>query len=111
MAVVAIAIAVTGLASVAALAATVGSAGPPPMCVVVALPVGLDLPGARGPWVPALTAYGTLRQQTMGNGAAVGDIDGDGFLDVLLLGQAGHHTRLFHNVPAPDGGRRFTDVT
>ena len=47
----------------------------------------------------------------MGNGAAVGDYDGDGYLDVLLLGQAGHQTKLFHNVPAPDGGRRFTDVT
>ena len=61
--------------------------------------------------LPAPDAYGTLMQENMGNGAAVGDYDGDGYLDVLLLGQAGHQTKLFRNDPAPDGGRRFTDVT
>ena len=64
-----------------------------------------------GPCSPAPDAYGTLMQENMGNGAAVGDYDGDGYLDVLLLGQAGHQTKLFRNDPAPDGGRRFTDVT
>ena len=54
---------------------------------------------------------GDLMQQNMGNGAAVGDYNGDGWLDVLLLGQAGHPTRLFRNDPAPGGTRHFTDVT
>jgi hypothetical protein len=56
-------------------------------------------------------AYGGVMQANMGNGAAVGDYNGDGFLDVLLLGQAGRHTKLFRNDPGPNGTRHFTDVT
>jgi hypothetical protein len=41
----------------------------------------------------------------------VGDYNGDGWPDVLLLGQAGQHTRLFRNDPGPGDGRHFTDVT
>ena len=50
-------------------------------------------------------------QENLGNGAAVGDYDGDGWLDIFLLGQAGHPSRLFRNTAAPDGSRRFTDAT
>ena len=72
---------------------------------------GWNSPATTGRCFPHPTRYGTLMQENMGNGAAVGDYDGDGYLDVLLLGQAGHQTKLFHNDPAPGGGRRFTDVT
>ena len=85
--------------------------GPQLACADVASSVGLEFTGDYGPVLPAPDAYGTLMQENMGNGAAVGDYDGDGYLDVLLLGQAGHQTKLFRNDPAPDGGRRYTDVT
>ena len=80
-------------------------------CEDVAGAVGLDFNGAYGPVFPTYDTYGTTMQQNMGNGAAVGDYLGNGYLDVLLLGQAGHQTRLFRNDPGPDGSRRFTDVT
>ena len=100
------------LAAVVAVAAGHGrTLGPQLACADVASSVGLQFTGDYGPVFPALDAYGTLMQENMGNGAAVGDYNGDGYLDVLLLGQAGQHTRLFRNDPAPGGGRRFTDVT
>ena len=85
--------------------------GPGLACADVAGSVGLDFRGDYGPVLPSQDAYGTLMQQNMGNGAAVGDYDADGYLDVLLLGQAGHPSKLFHNVAGPDGTRRFSDVT
>lgn len=108
---VAAACAVGIVAVVAATTRPATTFGPQLACRDVATSVGLQFTGDYGPVLPAPDAYGTLMQQNMGNGAAVGDYDGDGYLDVLLLGQAGHQTRLFHNVPAPDGGRRYTDVT
>ena len=68
-------------------------------------------------------------QLNNGNGAAVGDYNGDGALDVYLLGQQGKGNRLFRNdlaKPLPQskvpesrngvprsirGARHFTDVT
>ena len=107
-----------GCASAVVLAATVAATarqapklGPQLACADVASSVGLLFTGDYGPVFPALDAYGTQMEQNMGNGAAVGDYNGDGYLDVLLLGQAGHHTKLLRNDPAPGGGRHFTDVT
>lgn len=102
------------VALAAAMAATARQApklGPQLACAEVASSVGLQFTGDYGPVFPAGDANGAMMQQNMGNGAAVGDYNGDGYLDVLLLGQAGHHTKLFRNDPAPGGGRRFTDVT
>jgi hypothetical protein len=75
-------------------------------CVDVAASVGLTFRGDYGATYRVQDAFGDVMQRNMGNGAAVGDYDGDGWLDVLLLGQAGHHSRLFRN----DHGH-FTDVT
>ena len=44
-----------------------------------------------------------------GMGVTVGDYDNDGWPDVFITGVGGN--RLFHNEPAPGGGRRFRDVT
>lgn len=105
-------VAAAGIAAAVAWTARPTSAlGPELACADVAPAVGLTFSGDYGPVYPAMNAYGTVMQENMGNGAAVGDYDGDGFLDVFLLGQAGHHSRLFHNVPGSDGARHFADVT
>src|SRR4051812_25982495 len=61
-------------------------------CRDVAQAVGLDFRGDYGATYPVVDSLGATMQRNMGNGAAVGDYNGDGYLDVLLLGQAGHHT-------------------
>ncbi|HLI47892.1 MAG TPA: CRTAC1 family protein [Chthonomonas sp.] len=48
--------------------------------------------------------------ETMGTGCAIFDYDGDGYADILLIGQTGTqtaHCSLFHN----NGNGTFTDVT
>ncbi|MGH0034155.1 MAG: FG-GAP-like repeat-containing protein [Myxococcota bacterium] len=49
-------------------------------------------------------------QRTTGTGAAVGDYDGDGDLDVYLLGHLNEPNRLFRN-DLDQGPAGFTDVT
>ncbi|MCS7047312.1 MAG: VCBS repeat-containing protein, partial [Gemmataceae bacterium] len=44
-----------------------------------------------------------------GMGAAVGDFDNDGWIDLFITGVGGCH--LYHNQPDDKGGRRFVDVT
>ena len=103
---------VAGLAAaVVVTARPTSTLGPQLACTDVASSVGLQFTGDYGPIFPALDEFGTVMQQNMGNGAAVGDYNGDGWLDVLLLGQAGHHPKLFRNDPGPNGTRHFTDVT
>jgi len=79
-------------------------------CVDVAASIGLQFTNSYGP-VVATDQLGALMQRDIGNGVAVGDYDRDGYLDIYVLGQNGHPSRLFRNVAGPNGSRRFVDVT
>jgi hypothetical protein len=109
--VVAVVVVTVGAAAVAAAVALASRPSGPVRtvdvgCQDVAANAGLTFRGDYGATYKVQDAFGDVMQRNMGNGAAVGDYDGDGWLDVLLLGQAGHHSRLFRN----DHGH-FTDVT
>src|SRR5262245_29350076 len=89
------------------------SVGPPPspQFVDVAPVVGLDFVGSVGPVFAELTVLDhQLMQRNMGSGAAVGDDDDDGDLDVYLLAQIGYANRLFENT-LDRGIKGFEDVT
>ena len=93
----------------------VAEAPPPPegpRCVDVAARVGLDFRGEYGAVFDG-DPINVAMQRNLGNGAAVGDYDADGDLDVYLLGQGGHASRLFRNElnGGPPSAARFTDVT
>jgi hypothetical protein len=82
----------------------------PVTCVDVTKDVGIAFPGTPGHAVVDGSDMSVLMQQNMGNGVAVGDYDGDGDLDIYLLGQPGHPNRLYRNdhTATHEG---FTDVT
>ena len=65
-------------------------------CVDVAADVGLDFMGTYGTTIAGPDG-GDIMQRNMGQGAAVGDYDRDGDLDVYLLAPAGHPNALFRN--------------
>ncbi len=81
------------------------------LCRDVAAERGLAFRGAYGPTPAALDPMASMMQRNMGNGAAVGDVFGDGRLSVLLLGQLGHPNRLFRNGVDATGSTTFVDVT
>jgi hypothetical protein len=56
-----------------------------------------------------VTSTSGLGTPSFGMGAAVGDIDNDGFDDVAITHLGG--ISLYHNVPDGRGGRRFDDIT
>lgn len=64
---------------------------------------GATFPQVLGPSV-------VMMQRNMGNGAAVGDYDNDGDLDILFLSNWGQTNRLFRN-NLDAGSKSFTDVT
>ena len=111
MMLVAGAIALVLVAAVAVTAKPAPTLGPQLACADVAAEVGLQFTGEYGPIIPAPGFQSEMMQANLGNGAAVGDYDMDGDLDVLLLGQAGRHSKLFRNDAGSDGGRLFADVT
>ena len=80
-----------------------------PHCVEQASEVGLVHTTHYGP-VVAESEVGMIMQRNLGQGAAVGDYDDDGDLDVYLLAQAGRRNRLFRN-ELDKGTLRFSDVT
>lgn len=59
---------------------------------------------------PQIASIKRINQKNMGNGAAVGDYDSDGDLDIYVLRQSGFSNRLFRN-DLTGGSRIFTDVT
>jgi hypothetical protein len=83
----------------------------PTLCTNVAKDRGLAFRGAYGTTPFALEPMAAMMLRNMGNGAAVGDVFGDGRLSVLLLGQLGHPNRLFRNQVSATGATEFVDVT
>lgn len=81
-----------------------------PLCRDVAAEVGLEFDNPYGE-VLAVEDVGKVMQRNMGNGAAVGDYDRDGDLDVFLVSNEGSLTGLFRNELSETGTARFTDVT
>ena len=93
-----------------AIALTGCAAGAERLCVEVAAGVGLEFDNPYGR-VLAEEEMGKIMQRNMGNGAAVGDYNNNGALDVYLLSNEGSPARLFRNELAETGEARFTDVT
>jgi len=101
---------VTVMSVSAVLAGCTSEAGGGPLCVDVASDVGLVFDNPYGK-VLAEEESGRVMQRNMGNGAAVGDYDDDGDLDVYLVSNDGSPSKLFRNELAESGEAGFTDVT
>jgi hypothetical protein len=101
---------VAGAVAVAFLWLVRPASGDDRLCVNVASAVGLNVRGAYGTTV-APGPMGAMMQRNMGQGAAVGDYDADGDLDVYVVTANGHPNRLLRNELRPSGVARFTDVT
>ncbi|MCG8404443.1 MAG: CRTAC1 family protein [Phycisphaerales bacterium] len=71
---------------------------------------GINFTVNYGGTFSGLSSVQAMMQRNMGNGAAVGDYDGDGDLDIYLLGQLGMSNRLYRN-NLNMGMKTFTDVT
>lgn len=82
-----------------------------PAFINVAASSGLVYECEYGPTFPqVLGPDAILNQRDMGNGAAVGDYDNDGDLDVFFLSNWGYENRLYRN-NLESGMKSFTDVT
>lgn len=78
----------------------------------VASSANLDFRVSVGQSFDSLSGNSQLFQLNFGNGAAVGDIDNDGDLDVYLLAQSGFDNALFqNNWDNGSGSKTFTDIT
>ena len=95
---------------VAACGSAADTGSPDALCTDVAEEVGLVYDDPYGQ-VVADEEMGRIMQRNMGNGAAVGDYDGDDDLDVYLVGQEGTSARLFRNELFETGRATFVDVT
>ncbi len=71
---------------------------------------GIDLTILTGSRFNEVTPAGASNQTFLGTGAAVGDYDNDGDLDIYLLAQLGQENKLYRN-NLETGNKTFTDVT
>ncbi len=84
-----------------------------PIYVEVQSLVNVDFVGTYGSVFPAVSSQGPFHEMmflNQGNGAAVGDYDSDGDLDIYLLGQLNQPNVLLRN-DLDLGSEWFTDVT
>ena len=106
---------ITGLVTALVTALVTGppahAGSPGPQFIDVTEAAGLDFDGVYGTTFSDLAnADQAMMQRNMGTGVAVGDYDGDGDLDVYLVGQMGESNKLLRN-ELDQGSKTFTDVT
>ncbi len=84
-------------------------AGPLPGSAAADAPIHRLYRNNRDGTFTDVTAQVGLDRAGFGTGVAVGDFDNDGFDDLAITYMG--RVELWHNEPAPGGGRRFVDVT